>query len=109
MLGLEEIIIGKENITKDVCDKLADLYQAELAVAESEQIKLMQAEKRLTGGERKNLPFGRIDMKICPEVYHFWGRKLSYDCWKNKAFRNDMKKRFGDLVKIKSVSEKIGV
>ena len=54
MLGSEEIIVGKENVTNEVWGEFAEMYRSELAVAEEEQIKLMQAEKRVSGGERKN-------------------------------------------------------
>ena len=43
---------------------------------EDEQRKLMQAEERVSGGVRKDLPYGRLKFKVCQEVYHFWGRKL---------------------------------
>lgn len=109
MLGTEEIIVGKENLTKDIWGSLADIFRAELAGAESEQKKLMEAEKRVSGGERKNLPFGRLRMKVCPEVYHFWGGKLGYECWKDKSFLNWLEKRFGDLVTINSKSAKLAI
>jgi hypothetical protein len=69
----------------------------------------MEAEKRVSGGERKNLPFGRLRMKVCPEVYHFWGGKLGYECWKDKSFLNWLEKRFGDLVTINSKSAKLAI
>ena len=109
MLGAEEIVIGNENLTGDIWGSLADIFRAELAGAESEQKKLMEAEKRVSGGERKNLPFGRLRMKVCPEVYHFWGGKLGYECWKDKSFLNWLEKRFGDLVTINSKSAKLAI
>jgi hypothetical protein len=109
MLGAEEIIVGKENITKDVWTEFADMYRSELANAEDEQIKLMQAEKRISGGERKNFSFGRVRMKVCPEVFYFWEGKLGQGIWKDKSFLNWIEKRFGNLVKIKSVSAKVGI
>lgn len=105
----EEIVFNGDNYTPEVRATLETQYHIELANAEIEQKKLMEAERRATGGVRKNLPYGRIDMKVCQEVFHFWGGKLGYDCWKDKAFRKDMKRRFGDLVSIKSVSANIVV
>ena len=105
----EEVVFDGVNYTPEVRTALEIQYCTELANAELEQKKLMEAEKRVSGGVRKNLPFGRIDMKVCPEVFHFWGGKLGYGCWKDKTFRKDMKRRFGDLVAIKSVSAKIGI
>ena len=109
LLTEDEIIFDGENYTKEVRTALEIKFGKELANAEIEQRKLMEAERRVSGGVRKNLPFGRIDMKVCPEVYHFWGGKLGYGCWKDKTFRKDMKRRFGDLVTIKSKSAKIGI
>ena len=109
MLGSEEIIVGKENITKEVWGEFAEMYRAELAVAEEEQVKLMQAEKRVSGGERKDLSFGRVRMKVCPEVFYFWEGKLGEGVWRDKTFLNWIEKRFGELVRIKSVSAKMGV
>ena len=71
MIGAEENLFCKVKITKDVWTEFADMDRSELANAEDEQIKLMQAEKRVSGGERKNFSFGRVRMKICPEVFIF--------------------------------------
>jgi hypothetical protein len=107
MLPFEEIIIGKENYTNEVREAFLTDLEGELATAESEQIKLMEAEKRVSGGERKNLPFGRLRMKVCQEVYHFWGRKLGYECWKDKGFLDWFENRFKELVSIKSKSAEL--
>ena len=109
MLGAEEIVVGKENLTQEVWDIYAGLFQAELDRAEKEQELLMQAEKRTTGGERKNLSFGRIRMKVCPEVFYFWEKHLGEGVWRDKSFLNWIEKRFGDLLSVKSVSAKTTV
>lgn len=109
MLLFDEIIIDKHNYTDLVRLELLSDIEGELARAEQEQVKLMEAEKRVSGGERKNLPFGRLRMRVCDEVFHFWGGKLGYECWKDKGFLADMERRFGELVTIKSKSAKVGV
>jgi hypothetical protein len=110
MIGTDqEIKVNGENITNDVLGALTDIYRADLDNAEIEQKKLMEAEKRVSGGERKNLSFGRVRMKVCQEVYHFWADKLGDDCWRDKTFLNWIEKRFGNLVKIKSTSGNIVV
>jgi hypothetical protein len=48
-------------------------------------------------------------MKVCPEVFYFWEGKLGQGIWKDKSFLNWIEKRFGNLVKIKSVSAKVGI
>ena len=93
---MEEIIVGKENITKDIWGEFANMYHAELANAEEEQVKLMQAERRVTGGRRKNLSFGRLRMKVCPEVFYFWEGKLGEGVWRDKTFLKWIEKRFGE-------------
>ncbi len=94
--------MGGENITREVCSALAGLCEEELQRAEAEQVLLMEAEQRQTGGERKWLPYGRVRMKVCPEVFNFWATKLGVECWQDREFIDWMEKRFGDLVAIKS-------
>ena len=108
MLNTEEIKYDGMDITKDVWSYLATQWEDSLARAEEEQVKLMQAEYRLTGGVRKNLPHGRIRMKICPEVINFWENKIP-NCWTDKSFLDWLERRFGDLVKIKSKSGNVVV
>ena len=109
MFCAEEIIVGKENLTKEVWGALAKVYRTELNNAEREQISLMEAEKRVTGGVRKNLPFGRLRMKVCPEVFHFWEGKLGEGIWQDKSFLKYMENRFGELIQIKSKSANVVV
>lgn len=105
----QEVIVDGENITKEVWGSLASMWQDDLDRAESEQVKLMQAERRLTNGERKNLDFGYIRLRLCPEVYAFWTEKLGEKIWQDESFKKWLEKRFDHLVKIKSVSNKIAV
>ena len=109
MLQAEEIKVDGIDITRDVWSYLASKWEDQLARAEEEQVKLMQAEHRVTGGERKDLPYGRIRMKICPEVREFWAVKLGDSVWTDKNFIDWLEKRFGDLVRIKSRSSKVVV
>jgi len=109
MLNTEEIKVDGVDITTDVWSFLAKQWKDELARAEDEQVKLMQAERRVTNGERKDLPFGRIRMKVCPAVISFWSKKLGESCWEDKGFIDWCEKRFGDLVKIKSRSGNVVV
>lgn len=109
MLEPEEIKCDGIDITRDVWSSLASMWESELARAEVEQTKLMQAERRVSGGERKDLPNGRLRMKICPEVYNFWANKLGDSCWSDKGFIDWLENRFGDLVKIKSRSDNVVV
>lgn len=104
MIWPDEVLVGKENLTGELWNFYSELHRADLAKAESEQIKLMEAEKRLTGGVRKNLTFGRLKFKVCPEVFYFWEGKLGEGIWKDKSFQKWAEKRFGELISIKSKS-----
>lgn len=105
----QEVIVNGDNITKEVWGSLASMWQDDLNKAEEEQVKLMQAERRVTNGERKNLDFGYVRMKVCPEVYAFWCEKLGSEIWHDESFKKWLEKRFDSLVKIKSVSSKVVV
>jgi len=105
----DEIVVGGENITKEVWGELAQMWQDELDQAEIKQVELMKAEQRLTNGERKNLDFGYLRMRLAPEVYHFWTGKLGNAIWQDESFKKWLERRFGDLVKIKSKSNKVAV
>lgn len=107
MANVNEIVVDGVNYTKEVREILADKYDLALAIAEDEQVKLMQAEQRLTGGERKNLDFGYLRFKLCPEIYNFWKQKIHDDIWSDNSFKKWMENRFGRLIKINSVSNKI--
>ena len=84
---------------------IADDIRAELAAAEDEQIKLMQAEKKSFWWREKKSIFWKITNEGLPRGFHFWGGKLGYECWKDTNFLNWIEKRWGDLVKIKSQSQ----
>lgn len=105
----DKVVINGYDLTKDVFDALRNSHRKELAQAELEQKKLMEAEARVSNGERKDLSFGRLRMKVCPEVYHFWGGKLGYECWRDGEFISWLEKKFSDLVSIKSRSARVGV
>jgi hypothetical protein len=104
-----EVIVEGVNITHDVCDALTDLCRGDLARAEESQKALMIEERKQSGGVRRTLPWGRLRMRVAPEVYSFWAAKLGAECWQDKEFLGWLEKRFGDLVKIKSKSAQTSV
>jgi len=103
----DSVVVDGKCYTKLVREELEKEYNLELDRAEGEQIALMEAEQRLTGGVRQHLDWGRLRMKLCPEIYHFWGTKLGYECFDSEEFKKWLEKHFGDLVKIKSKSGKL--
>ena len=83
----ENIIVpGAGDLTKEVIEELRTARNLELVQASVRQRKLAQAEQVVTGGERKNLSFGRLRMRITPEAYHYWGGRLGYECWDDDEF-----------------------
>jgi hypothetical protein len=106
MIAPDTVEVNGTDITSEVFDALSDLYREDLSLAEQKQKEAMAEEYRLTGGERAHLPYGRLRMRIHPDVFHFWGTKLGYECWQDKDFLGWMEKRFGNLVAVKSKSRK---
>lgn len=48
---------------------------------------------------------GQVTMQITPDAYHFWGHKLGYGCWKDKAFRREFG-RDNPSVRVRNVARK---
>ena len=83
----ENIIVpGAGDLTKEVIEELRTARNLELVQAQVRQRKLAQAEQVVSNGERKNLSFGRLRMRITPEAYHCWGGRLGYECWDDDEF-----------------------
>ena len=94
----EKIVVDGTDVTTEFWGILAEDHKAELERAEDEQIKLMQAEKRVSGGERKDLPYGRLKFKICQEVYHFWEENFALtNAGQTKNFLNGLRNDLGIL------------
>ena len=98
----ENIIVpGAGDLTKEVIEELRTARNLELVNASVRQRKLAQAEQRVSNGERKNLGFGRLRMRITPEAYHYWGGRLGYECWQDKQFLHEFEQQ-NESVRINS-------
>lgn len=43
--------------------------------------------------DRKSIDgIGRLRMRIDPTLYHYWGHKLGYDCWKDSQFLREVER-----------------
>lgn len=43
--------------------------------------------------DRKSIDgIGRLRMRIDPTLYHFWGAKLGYDCWRDAQFLREVER-----------------
>jgi len=43
-------------------------------------------------GDRSTEGLGRVRMAITPEAFHYWGRRLGYECWRDKQFLNEFER-----------------
>ena len=61
------------------------------------------------GQNRKSAEgLGRVRMEVDPVVYHYWGRKLGYTCWKDKTFLREMERDNPEL-RVKCAGTKLQV
>lgn len=51
---------------------------------------------------------GRLRMRIDPTLYHTWGTKYGYDCWKDSQFLKEVE-RDNPEVRVKSVGTRLQV
>ena len=105
-----QFVVNGVDFEDEVFDLLANDRANELANAESEQIKVMEALKRKSGGgqiELRYTLFGKHRMKLAKPVFDFWTKKLGKECWQDEGFKQYLEKRFANLVKIKSITDKL--
>lgn len=55
--------------------------EAEVQAKQSEKLN-KQRHKSIEG-------LGQLTARIPPTAYHFWGQKLGYECWNDKAFMDE--------------------
>ena len=51
---------------------------------------------------------GRLRMVVAPDAFHYWGRRLGYECWRDKQFLNEFE-RDNPAVRVKCGGTKIQV
>jgi hypothetical protein len=54
-------------------------------------------QKRIAAGtrsvDRKSIDgVGRLRMRIDPSLYHYWGKTLGYECWKDSQFLREVER-----------------
>ena len=88
-----------------------DDFIAELERRQAAKVAQMQKDMILAqraGGQRRILPDegeggGYVEYMIHPVSYHYWGRRLCYECWDDKQFVREYL-RDNPTSRIKSVS-----
>jgi hypothetical protein len=78
-------------------------------VADREDAFHRQARIAREAGEHRSLDgLGRVRMMIDPTSYHYWGDRLGYQCWKDRAFLREFERDNAD-VRVKCGGTKIMV
>jgi hypothetical protein len=57
-----------------------------------EDAKVRQAEAAASGEHRSIEGIGRLRLNIDPLYYHFWGKKLGYQCWRDPQFLREFER-----------------
>jgi hypothetical protein len=72
-------------------------WRREQVIAQINQKQIAQAQP-----ERQTVDgLGQVTMSVDPTLYHKWGQRLGYDCWKDKQFRKEVM-RDNPEVRVKS-------
>lgn len=73
--------------------RLFDMAEAELAVAHERQRKLAEFHAAMRTDEAHTVDgLGQHVLRVTAESYHYWGRRLGYDCWADTQFRHEFKR-----------------
>lgn len=57
-------------------------------------------------GARSTEGLGRLRMSVSADAFHYWGRRLGYECWRDKQFLNEFE-RDNPSVRVKCGGTKI--
>lgn len=103
---LDNVLEGlPAQLRQDVVKELATGYHADLVNAEVHQ-------KRIAKDSQQDLRsidgIGRLRMRIDPTLYHHWGAKLGYECWKDSQFLREVE-RDNPEVRVKCGGTKLQV
>jgi hypothetical protein len=90
---MSDILTG-EDVGDEIMDlvrkRLFDMAEAELAVAHERQCKLAEFHAAMRTDEAHTVEgMGQLVMRVTPESYHYWGRRLGYECWRDGQFRRE--------------------
>lgn len=89
--------------------ELDKLLRADADMKRYHAVREQQAVARALGTNRKSIDgLGQPTMELTPEVYHHWGQRLGYQCWKDKQFLREFK-RDNPEVRVKATGTKAQV
>ena len=78
----------------------------DIEIAEARMGMIEQAEAAKTKSDRWHHIDGDVEMQVNSFTFHFWGRKLGYECWNDEAFKREIR-RDNPSVRVKNHSRKI--
>ena len=96
---IENVLEGiPEHLHKAVLDELKKGYQKELVQAEIHQKRIAKQSEQV---HRSIDGVGQLRMRVDPTLYHHWGQKIGYECWRDKQFLREVE-RDNPEVRVKS-------
>jgi len=67
------------------------------------QNRIAQANARLERAAIEGI--GELQLSIDPDIYHYWGQQLGYECWEDEEFRREFA-RDNEAARVKNVARK---
>jgi hypothetical protein len=78
------------HLKKAVLEELKNGYQRELVNADVNRIKIAQDTH---SRDHKSIDgIGRLRMRVDPTLYHHWGAKYGYGCWRDNGFLKEVER-----------------
>jgi hypothetical protein len=87
-----------EHMQHAVLKELKSGYNQELVNAEIHQKRIAKQSEQV---HRSIDGIGQLRMRIDPTLYHHWGQKLGYECWRDNGFLREVE-RDNPEVRVKS-------
>lgn len=83
-------------------DELLYRVRQDMALAEEEQLLAAQT------ADFRPLDCGEQKMQVHPFFYHYWGRRLGYECWSDDEFVDEFI-RDNESVRVRRSQERVSV
>jgi hypothetical protein len=94
------------NLRQQVIEELKTGHKKEWVNAGIQQKKIA---KQTSINEFKSVDgIGRLRMRVDPTLYHYWGHKVGYGCWKDAQFLREIE-RDNPEVRVKSGGTRLQV
>lgn len=93
---MSQILTG-DDVGEEIMDlvrkRLHSMAEAELAVAQERQLKLAEFHAAMRTDEAHTVDgLGQHVLRITAESFHYWGRRLGYECWRDPQFRHEFRR-----------------